>query len=185
MRLALALLVLAPTVLAGCSVERSASATPAATAAAPREPAPQLCANRSAGWVIEFPGSWHTNAAGAAPACTFFHPDPFDVPERPETLVVAISVAREQAPFAVAVTDSFRRDVRAEDFELDGRRARRSDYVATGEALIPAGMRVYEIVVDLGRDSLLATLRDVEGLEFERARRILDRMVESLRLEGP
>ncbi|HZG35289.1 MAG TPA: hypothetical protein VEY87_05520 [Gaiellaceae bacterium] len=184
MRLALALLALGSAALAGCSVERPASATPAGTAAAPREPASQLCASRRAGWVIEFPGSWHTNADGAAAACTFFHPDPFEVPERPETLVVAISVAREQAPFAVAVTDAYRRDVRAEDFELDGRRARRADYVATGQAFVPAGMRVYEIVVDLGRDSLIATLRDVEGLDFERGRRILDRMVESLRLEA-
>jgi hypothetical protein len=183
--LALALAAAAPH-LAGCDLDRPAASANAVTVteAAPAEPAPQLCANPSTGWVLEFPGSWHTNAGGAAARCTFFHPSEFEVPEQPETLLVAISVTRDRAPFAVAVTDGARREVRAEDFEVSGRPARRTEFTATGEALIPEGMRVYEIVVDLGGDTLIATLRDVSGFEWERGKRILDRMVDGLRLEG-
>ncbi|HWH05285.1 MAG TPA: hypothetical protein VNT23_02475, partial [Gaiellaceae bacterium] len=130
------------------------------------EPAPQLCANEEDGYVVEFPGSWHANAAGPAGGCTFFHPSEFTVPERPESLVVAISVKREHVPFSIAA--AFADDAEVADFAVGGRPARRAEYVTSDDTFLPAGIRVYEVVVDLGSSTLIAVTRDLgEGLAFE------------------
>lgn len=145
------------------------------------EPPPQVCANPDSGYVVQFPGSWHTNADGEVAGCRFFHPSRFEVPARPETLAVAVSLRRERVPFALVT--AYGDDAQVEELDVDGHRARRAEYVASGETFLPAGTRVYELAIDLGDETLIATARDVgDGLAFDEAKDVLDRMTETLQL---
>jgi hypothetical protein len=169
-------------VVAGCAAERDTATEPTTTAAA--QPAAERCTNDEDGYSVAFPASWHTNTGEVVAACSFFHPDEFEVPERSETLGVAILISREPVAFAaVAAEQPTRRDVTREELTVAGRPAVRLEYVATSEGLLPEGTPVYEVLVDLDGSTLIASTQGLDDLDFDANKAVLDQMVESLRLE--
>ncbi len=143
----------------------------------------QSCENPEAGYAVRYPEGWHSNPGDVASPCSYFHPEPFEVPEATEALGMAISVSREPVAFnRIAGGDRAIRVVSREETEVDGRRAIARETEATGDALLPAGVRGYQYLVDLDGETLVASTYDVEGLDFERNRSVLDRMAETLAL---
>jgi hypothetical protein len=171
-------------VAAGCAAVRDTATEPEpATTAAARPPA-ERCTNEEDGFSVAFPASWHTNTGDVVAACSFFHPDEFQVPERTETLGVAILISREPVAFAaVAAEQPTRRDVTQEELTVADRPAVRLEYVATREGLLPEGTPVYEVLVDLDGSTLIASTQGLDDLDFDANKAVLDQMVESLRLE--
>lgn len=73
-----------------------------------------------------------------------------------------------------------RRDLSRESATVDGRPAMRIESETTGEGLYDAGIRSYQYFVDLGDATMVASTYDVGTLSFDRKRRILDAMMETL-----
>lgn len=143
----------------------------------------QACENDADAYAVRYPAGWHVNAGGVAPRCSYFHPEPFDVPEATEAPPVAISIYREPVAFGDVAGANPGIDIHvSEETEVAGRTAIRREIESTGEALLPAGILGYEYLVDLGGETLIVSTRDFDGLDFERNREILDRMVETLEL---
>ena len=124
--------ILAATVLAllaaGCAAESDTTTTTAPPETGAAEATAQRCTNEEDGFSVAFPASWHTNAGEVAAACSFFHPDEFEVPERTETLGVAILISREPVAFeAIAGEQPTRRDVTRDEFTVADRPAVRRE----------------------------------------------------------
>ena len=75
-----------------------ASATQTTAAPEPHEETAQTrrCASEEGGYSVEYPTDWHTNS-GEPPTCSFFDPEPVEVPERPRDVagLATISIRRE------------------------------------------------------------------------------------------
>lgn len=194
-RLALLTSLLAALVLAGCGADDEVAppGPPPAEEPVPTEPtAPaeelaQRCENEEAGFAVAYPGHWHTNSGDVAPACSFFDPEPFEVPEATEAVgVAAIHVYRDPVAFDVVTGEVMGIEILArEEIEVAGRPAVRRETEATGEGLLDAGTRAVEYVVDLGGgETLFASSHDVHGAGFAERVEVLDRMMETLELRS-
>jgi len=144
----------------------------------------QSCVNHAGGFAVEYPAGWHTNDGSVMPACSLFDPQPMEVPpasELPEDIAVAIQV--QEVAFETVAGASFGvRIIEREEREVAGRRAVRRLVEQTGEALLDAGIRTYEYVVDWGDGrTLTAHSHDVGEPDFATKRRELDAMMASLR----
>jgi hypothetical protein len=171
-------------VLAGCGTDRETTTVTVTTAPSQAEATAQRCTNEDDGYSVAFPASWHTNTGEIAPACSFFHPDEFEVPERTETLGVAILITREPVAFAaVAGEGGPRRDVTREELTVAERPAVKLEYVSTGDGLLPEGTPVYEVLVELEGSTLIATTAGLDDLDFDANKDVLDLMLESLRFD--
>lgn len=164
--------------LAGCATDGETVTVTVTNADAPADALAQRCEHEEDGYSVAYPASWHTES------CSFFHPDEFEAPEQTELLGVAIVLSREPVAFdAVAGEQPSRRDVTREELTVANRPAVRLEYVSTGDALLPEGVPVYEVLVDLGSETLIASTRGLEGIDYEASKRVLDAMMESLRIE--
>lgn len=194
-RLPLALL-LAAALLAGCGADETDEAgapEPPVTGTAPvdtgpvEEPAERQRCESEQGYTVEFPGDWHTNEPDApAPACTFFDPDPLDVPEATEFFGAAVTVSREPvaAEEIVEGPDPSREVLSREETEVAGQRAFRIEAESTGEGLFDAGVRSYQVIVVVDGESLILSTYDFEDQDYERNREVVDEMAASLELTG-
>ena len=164
--------------LAGCAAERE-TVTVTVTTGTTADELAQRCEHAGDGYSVAYPSAWHTES------CEFFHPDEFEAPEQTELLGVAIVVSREPVAFdAVAGEQPTRRDVEREELSVANRPAVRLEYVSTGDALLPEGVPVYEVLVDLGAETLIASTRGLDGIDYEESKDVLDRMMESLRIDA-
>lgn len=144
----------------------------------------QRCKNADAAYSVRYPQGWHANAGDVSERCSFFHPEPFELPEATEAPDLAISIGREPVAFAqVAGDDPAIRVLEREETEVDGHSAVRRETEATGHGLLPAGVRGRQYLVDLGGETLILATYDVGDLEFERNRDVLDKMAETLEVD--
>lgn len=176
--------------LAGCGGEGAdgdgGATTTVETATTTVDAAPtKRCENVRDGYAVAYPADWHTNAGDVLPACSYFHPVPFELRPGTEALEIAIRVDREPIAFDLFTEPGPTRDEQSrEELELAGRPAVRVVYTATGEGLLPRGVRGYEYAVDLDGDTLVLSTLEAGEADFERSREVLDAMAESLELLG-
>jgi len=192
-------LLLASALLVGCGAEEeTAEPDPAPPATEPQEPATepqepgeptgemQACTNREQGYTVEYPADWHTNEPDhPSPACRYFDEEPIDVPEATEFFGAAITISREPvaAEELLEGGDPGREVLSREEFEVDGRRAFRVESESTGEGLLDAGVRFYEVIVVANGESVILTTYDFDEHDYDANREVLDRMAETLRLD--
>lgn len=139
-----------------------------------------------AGYHIEYPATWSTSEPSERFPCRFFHPQPLTLPQRTEATGVAITVQMAPAPLdrvapppegSQAVEILSRRDTMVAE-----RRAVRLETRATGEALLPAGVRAVTYYVDFGSRTLTATTSEAAAAgTFAGNVEVLDRMMQSVR----
>lgn len=92
-------------------------------------------------------------------------------------------LSREPVAFAAIASDQPTREgVTREELEVAGHPAVRLEYESTDDGLLPEGTPVYEVLVDLGGETLIAGTRGLDELDFAANKDVLDRMVESLSL---
>jgi hypothetical protein len=161
---------------------------PAAEPEPPEEPEPELaqeCTNEQYGFTIRYPEGWHTNDEGPLPACSFFHPSEFDIPEATEVTEFAVMTRREPVELErIAGEDPGVRVLDRDDLEVDGRPAVRRLAEATGEGLFPEGLQYTQFFVDLNGETLVLETYDVDGLDYEANVDVLEEMVASLELDA-
>jgi hypothetical protein len=145
------------------------------------------CENPEVAYRVAHPEAWTVNDGPVMPPCSLFDPEPFEVPEATEIpTTIAVSMYADAVPFATVVGDGpgfVETDRR--DATIDGRTALRQELVATGEGLHDEGLSVLRWAIDLGDETLIAQTHDIPGAEpgFAEAQRVLDRMVDSLRID--
>lgn len=165
-----ATMVLCATVLAACGddpggqLSPTSTSEPVTTSTTASGPATQDCTSRRQGFRVEFPAGWHTNDPIEAPRCTYFHPEPFVVPQATDDFGIAIGLKVEDRPYDEAVpppgssvTDN---ELSREETLLSGRRALRREVEATGEGLFPPGHRSVTWYLELGERTLVAATGD-------------------------
>jgi hypothetical protein len=195
-RVRVILTLLAALLLAGCGAEDPEVVPPEPPPAEPPEPLEPLeppgdeleqrCENEQDGFAVGYPGGWHTNPGDGVPACTFFHPEEFELPEARDVLgELAIHIRREPAAFEDVTGDDPGVEVLEEEqLEIGGRPAVHREIEGTGETLVPQGMRSVQYAVDLGGgETLVAETYDAGQLDFEDNADILEGMVGTLELQ--
>ncbi len=190
-----AVLVITVSLISGCGGDDSPDepSPPDSPAEAPTEPPAEPedgqpaettpCANEEDGFVVHYPADWHTNSGEVATECSYFNPEPFEVPEATEFFGAAIDIRREPADLeAIAGEDPATRVVESEEVQVAGRPAVRRETEATGRALLPEGTRTYQYLVDVDGETLVLATHDLDDHHFAQAREVLDDMAATLEL---
>jgi hypothetical protein len=197
-RMTVPLALLALVTLAACPARdapdppAAAPETPAAApavAARPADPAmarTATCTSPELGFRVEHPADWQVNPGDVMPECSLFDPSPIRIEPGTELpFDIAVTIRHEPIEFERVVGAQMgRRELLREETEVDGRRAVRMETELTQDLLRPAGSRAYHYFVELGDRTLIAETYDLGELDYERKRRILDGMVETLRFTG-
>lgn len=154
------------------------------TTMAPEVELGQSCTDQGARYSVEYPAGWSTNSGEVSPPCSYFHPEPFEVPEATEVFDLAITLRVESVAYeTVSEPDVFgERELSRTGTTIDGRRAVRVETESTGELLLPEGVRSYRYAVDLDGETFVAATFGVEALDFETNKDVLDQMMDSLDL---
>lgn len=143
-----------------------------------------------AGFAIGHPASWLTNPGDVVPACSQFHPQPFQLPPASDARVAAVVASVQPVPFAdLAAPRLSPEQVRAET-TVDGLPAVRLEYQDSGQGLWPAGTPITQYLVDLspsGRNPQTLSIDTIglEGFDYATNQVVLDRMVRTLRVTRP
>jgi hypothetical protein len=132
-------------------------------------------------YTVGYPEDWNTNSdEGLLGPCEIFHPGAIDEPERARDrdLHHGVSMYVDAVDLADRDPSDSRNEILEErETTVDGRSALVVEYRSTGEALTPEGERSYSWTVDLDGEILVATTSSVGDTDYERDKRILDRMV--------
>ena len=184
-RIALSVVLMGALGACGAGADRatpSPSSQPATT-----QPETLSCDAPERGYRLQFPKSWHTNDAGVADPCRFFHPEPFTLAPQTEAPGLAVSVRMNPLAFD-DVVPSAEGSVAVEvlgtrSTTIDGRPAVRAETRATGNALLPLGTRAVSWFVDAGDGTLVATTSETASAgRYQDNVQVLDTMIQSLRL---
>lgn len=190
---------LAVAMAVGCAAESGAPGADGADAAPADAPAPaptaagsasqdslltQSCTNADAGFSVSYPADWQTNDGAIMPACSLFDPQPIDIAPATEIPAdIGVALTRQAVPFDVAGGEDFTRRIISRDTTtIDGRRAVRIEAESTGEGLHDTGTIGYSYIVDLDGAVIIAQSYDVGDPGFETKKRVLDSMMQSLRI---
>lgn len=147
----------------------------------------ESCDNPDDGYAISYPEGWQTNSGEVVSPCRLFDPEPVDVEpgtEIPFDVAVQLRVAdRGFDAMLDLVDDDIGADVvERQATEVAGRDAVVVDSVATGETLLPEGVRTRTYYVDVDGATLIATTHDVGEPDFASKRAALDAMLGTLEL---
>jgi hypothetical protein len=143
------------------------------------------CTNDQAGYALSYPSDWHTNENGAAPACTYFSPEPVQVPDATESYRVPVTVSRELVPLdALASGDPSREILSHKQAKIAGSRAFRLEVRSTGVGLLPPSIRYYQVAVAVDGETIVLSTHAVEGLDYGRNKQVVDVIAENLQLTG-
>lgn len=166
---------LSETAPAAVPVVAPAPATPGSAAGTATCTSPQ-------GYEIDHPAGWVANDAGVLPACSWFGPAPFEVPEASDVRTAPITVEVLPVPLAEAGPIGEVRDQEA--VRVDGRAAVRSELTA-GPGLYPLGTPITSYAVELGGErTLVAEAVGLPGWDHARDVDVLDAMMRTLDLAG-
>lgn len=173
--------------LAACGQSGDRATPPPSSAPDTTQQATATCVAPERGYRLEFPTSWHTNDAGIAEPCRFFHPEPFTVAPGTEAAGLAVSVRLNPIALDDVVPSSDRSDavevLGRRNTTVDGRPAVRAETRATGNALLPRGTRAVTWFVDAGGGTLVATTSEAAGAgRYEDNVKVVDAMMASLRV---
>lgn len=140
------------------------------------------CTNPEAGYTVAFPEAWYTNTdIGQTPACSWFTPEFFEVPDSGDTpaeVWISIGVI-DSALGYIGTTQVFSNDA----VMIGGRAGRRVEFNPD-----PSGRpeyRAFQYTVDLGESAATGPTfvagTDIDSADdYELAKAVLDRIVASL-----
>jgi hypothetical protein len=148
----------------------------------------RLCSNERVGYAVAYPADWSAPALSAESECTFFDPEPIQLPESSDVFGATLEVAPAQETFA-AVVESLvaRRDVlERREVTLSGRPAVLVLSRANEPGVAPEGSEVAAYVVDRRAEPplMLRTVNEPNS-NWEERLRILDEAARTLVLFEP
>lgn len=136
------------------------------------------------GFSVSHPADWHVNDGSVVSRCSMFDPSSFEVPGGTDVRVAAINLYVEEVPFHEVATagDGDEQATTA----VDGHQAVRT--VGPGGEFYGEDTELTQYVVDLslgvddGSGTLFANVPDFEGIDYDQAVTVLDRMVRTIEL---
>lgn len=142
------------------------------------------------GFTIAAPEDWSSNDGSVVPACSQFHPAPFEVPRGTDARLAAVTAYIDPVPFSRASRPRVATDGDRAITTVDGRQAVRLSYATSGEGLYPGGTPVTSYLVDVGRGdgaerTLFVDTVGLPGFDYETNVAVLDRMATTLRVTDP
>lgn len=192
-RLLIAPLLALLALLSACERAEAPAPPHAATSASPSAAGDALaggmreCVDGEQGFSVAYPASWHPDRDEVVGPCALFHPDPFEVPRDSEVPIeIAVMIGIQPVAYREISGETMgRRVISRESTTVDGREAVRILGETTGEGLHDAGIRMYEYLVDLGEETLIAVTYDAGTPPFQEGRRVLDAMMASFDFRQP
>lgn len=134
---------------------------------------------------LQYPSGWDRGDESLG-TCRYFDPEPVEIPDAAEAFDVDVRWDIEPVAFSEAAQpDEATDEVERLPTTVDGHQAVRITATSTGEALLPEGIATTTWLVDLdiGTDdpggTLVGTTADVDGVDYEQAGDVLDRMARS------
>lgn len=171
--------------LAGCVAHPDAAAPeavdarPAGAGTAADGPAPGATCASPEGFEVGLPADWSVNPGTVLPSCSWFHPEPFVVPEATDARAAVTLTVLPAGDPALAFPDEVARST----VQVDGRDALRVEQV-TRAGLYPVGTPITSYVVDLGDGRvLLADTVGLPGSDPDEHVAVLDAMMASLTVD--
>ena len=145
----------------------------------------QRCTNRRHRFSVSYPEGWHTNSGEVIPACSAFDPQPVEVPRESEIpFDIAILLDVQNVSFdTTAAPSRWERILSAERLAIGGREAFRVEAEATGEGLADRGMRSFRYAIEIGEGKTLIATKHDTGTSYERHKKVLTRMVETVQFD--
>lgn len=145
------------------------------------------CTGGDGAYTVDYPEGWHTNPGEVTDACQHFADQPVELedqtgggaaaPVSVQVLPVGFDRATDPGPAD--------REVARQATTVAGRDAVVLDWVATGEAALPEGLRSHRYLVELGEQrTLMLAAYDLGPADFAHYRQVVDAMADSLRLDG-
>lgn len=114
-----------------------------------------------------------------------FDPEPFTVEEGTDERFAAITIHVERVGYSRIVDSIDPATVRSRsDIEIDGRDAVRIERTSSDDVIIPPGTDITSYFIDLGDSdgTLVADTLDLSSIDYERARDVLDQMVDTIEI---
>jgi hypothetical protein len=143
----------------------------------------ETCTNDAAGYTVNYPTGWMTNPRGVLNFCQVFDPTSISLPERSSSFDEAIHLRIDAIPFerATGEDDIIDTELTRRTTTIDGYQAVVTESESTGRGLLPAGVRSYTYIIDLGNDSIMvASTYDLGEQQYSRNKQVLDQMMDSL-----
>jgi hypothetical protein len=128
---------------------------------------------------VDYPESWSFYAGEEVPPCRVFHPEPIE-DFVGENLHYAVRLYIDPVDFEDATDSPLSEELSREETTVDGNDAVVTERRSEGEAMIPEGERSYAYVVDLDGMILVGSTTSVGDSDYERDKRVLDRMMETV-----
>lgn len=131
-------------------------------------------------YTIGYPEDWDVNEPNQyVDACSLFHPGDVETPEDPHrgfhwAAVVDVMAGEYEQ---VIARDDGNEELSSQQITVDGRDAVVREYRSTGTTNLPEGERWYAYTVDLDGEILVASTSTVGETDYERDKKVLDRMV--------
>ncbi|MBW3588281.1 MAG: hypothetical protein KY429_02555 [Actinobacteria bacterium] len=134
---------------------------------------------------MTYPDDWYVNDPETGSACSWFHPDPFELPQNTEATNIAIRIAVESADFedvseGITRGPGVREVLSQRESTVVGRKSLRVEIISSGEDLYPEGTRQTIWLVNWEENSLVASTTSVAEAEYSDSVRVLDQMIDSL-----
>lgn len=147
------------------------------------------CDNPEWGYTIAFPSGWHVyqGEINTRTPCQHFHPEPFTQAGQFDSHSRAVSIRADDASLNHVREERlslpwFRDHVQVEETTVDGQAAVRIESVMGGQAPFPEDSRQYTTLVDAGERTLkVDTLESAADVDYDTAKAVHDRMVQTLR----
>jgi hypothetical protein len=145
----------------------------------------QSCTNQKIGYRVDYPTGWVVNSGDvqALEACQVFDPESAELPERSTSFDESVLIRQTEASYdrvASSENDPTARELSRQSVTINGREAVIVESESTGQALLPEGTKAYRYIVKLDDKALIASTYGVSGMQYERNKQILDRMMRSL-----
>lgn len=132
---------------------------------------------------IGYPAKWWTNPFGEFGRCWAFHPKAAELEHENFSYAVKINITSMPLRRLIDDANASRTDLARRETTIGGRRAVVSETRVTGESSsVPHGALRYAYRIDLYAHTLSIETHSVGSTNYERDKRLIDRMVKTLEL---
>lgn len=145
-------------------------------------PLNQTCINSKIGYQVSYPQGWQTNSGTVVDRCRVFDPQSAILPKNTESTSKAIYLRIEKniSFEEVAEADISEQQLSKQTITVANNQAVVIESESTGKALLRKGIRKYSYIVDLDKQTLIATTYEIPGNDYQTNKQILDRMMATI-----
>ncbi|MBV6624631.1 MAG: S-layer homology domain-containing protein [Rivularia sp. (in: Bacteria)] len=143
----------------------------------------QTCTNKAIGYTVSYPVGWRTNSGDVLKYCQVFDFRSIQLRERSEDFDEAVYFDLEKVPFERILNAQSQglREISREQTTVNSRRAVVIESEYTGLTILPKGVRSYKYLIDFNDKTLVVVTYQVKSQNYQRNKKVLDKMIESIK----